>query len=110
MTRLICEVVSLYHVSKLMEVMLLLIIKVILADITFRAILNSLGSMQFKHVDVFPSIHEKKEISNEQMIRGISSETSSVTFELMKVFSFSNFENFSGCLSFDATFIKSSLK
>ena len=67
----------------------MLIIKIILGDRTFGAFLNSLGSMQFKHVDVFLSIDKKKKISNEQMIRGISSKTSSVTFELMKVFSFS---------------------
>ena len=44
--------------------------------------------MQHKSVDLVPSIDARKEVTNVQLIRGISNETTSVTFELMKLFSF----------------------
>ena len=68
--------------------MLLLIIKVILGDKTVNPIFNSLGPMQSKPVDLVPSIDEIKYVTNVQLIRGISKETSSVTFELMKLLTF----------------------
>ena len=90
--------------------MLLFIIKVILGDRTVEPIFNSLGPMQSKPVDLVPSIDERKEVTNVQLIRGISKETSSVSFELMKLLSFSKCEGFSGCFKLEAIFIKNSLK
>ena len=66
--------------------------------------------MQSKPVDLVPSINERKEVTNVQLIRGISKETSSVTFELMKLLSFSKCEGFHGCFRLEAIFIKNSLK
>ena len=68
--------------------MFLLIIKVILGNITLGQILNSLGPIQFMSVDLEPSIDERKDAINEQLIMGISKETSSVTLELLIFFSF----------------------
>ena len=68
--------------------MLLLIIKVILGDRTVEPIFNSLEPMQSKPVDLVPSIDEGKEVTNAQTIRGMSKETSSVTFEITKLLSF----------------------
>ena len=66
--------------------------------------------MQSKPVDLVPSIDERKKVTNVQLIRGISKETSSVSFELMKLLSFSKCEGFSGCFKLEAIFIKNSLK
>ena len=44
--------------------------------------------MQSKPVNLVPSIDERKDVINAQLIRGISKETSSFTFELMKLLSF----------------------
>ena len=70
------------------EVMFVSIIKVIVGYRTVEPIFNSLGPMQSRPVDLVPSIDERKEVSNAQLIRGISKETSSATFKLMKLLSF----------------------
>ena len=88
--------------------MLLLIIKVILGDRIVEPIFNILGPMQSKPVDLVAYIDERKKVTNVQLIRGISKETPSVTFELMKMLSFS--KCFSGCFRLEAIFIKNSLK
>ena len=87
-----------------------MIIKVILGDRTIEPIFNSLGPIQSKPVDLVTSIDERKEVTNVQLIRGISKETSSVTYEFMKLLSFSKCEGFSGCFRLEAIFIKNSLK
>ena len=49
---------------------------------------NSLGPVQYKYVYFVPSIGERKEVTHEQLSRGISKETSLVTFELIKIVQF----------------------
>ena len=59
--------------------------------------------MQSKPVDLVPSIDERKEVLNVELIRGISKETSSVTFELMIFFKFFKCEGLSGCFRLEAS-------
>ena len=55
--------------------------------------------MQSKPVDSVLSIDERKSVTNEQLVRGISKEKTSVTFEFMKLCSCLHFEALSGCFS-----------
>ena len=58
-------------------------INVSLGDRAPGAIFNNLGPMQSKPVDLVPSIDERKEVTNEQFIRGISTKHHQAFFELI---------------------------
>ena len=81
------------YCRKILEVMLLLTVKCILGDRTVEPIFINLGPMQSKPVDLVPSIDERKEVTNVQLIRGISSH-----FRINKIDKFFlKCEGFSGC-------------
>ena len=79
-------------------------------DKMLGAIFRRLGPIQSRPVDFVVSGDDKYEETNEQLIKGILKETSSVTLQLIKLVSFSKLEGFSGCFKLAATFTKSSLK